>query len=149
MALVGEYEPSSVANIRNQVDRYERSGGTDGGSVAGKPAVVLTCRGARSGKIRKTPVMRVEHGGVYAVIASYRGRDSHPSWYHNLLAHPDTELQDGPVRHAMVAREAVGAERAVWWQRAVAVWPDYDAYQGKTARLIPVMLLEPAAGAEG
>jgi F420H(2)-dependent quinone reductase len=143
MPLHGEYEPSPSPWVRDQVELYERSGGTKGTTMRGMPVVVVTSRGAKSGKIRKTPVMRVEHGGKYAVVASLGGAPKHPVWYHNLVAHPHIEIQDGPVRQDMSAREVTGDEKAVWWERAVAAFPDYARYQQKTDREIPVFVLEP------
>ena len=129
--------------VRDQVERYESSGGTSGTTLAGRPVVVLTSRGASTGKLRKTPVMRVEHEGAYAAVASLGGAPKHPVWYFNLLADPHVELQDGPVRQDMTAREVSGAEKALWWERAVAAYPDYAGYQTKTEREIPVFVLEP------
>jgi deazaflavin-dependent oxidoreductase (nitroreductase family) len=143
MPLHGEYEPSPSRWVRDQVELYETSGGTKGTTMRGMPVVVVTSRGAKSGKIRKTPVMRVEHGGKYAVVASLGGAPKHPVWYHNLVAHPHIEIQDGPVRQDMSAREVTGDEKAVWWERAVAAFPDYARYQQKTDREIPVFVLEP------
>jgi len=144
MPLQGEYEPSPAAWARDQVELYERSGGTEGTTMQGRPVVILTSRGARSGKIRKTPVMRVEHDGRYAVVASLGGAPKHPVWYHNLVADPRVELQDGPVKQDMIAHEATGAERETWWARAVEAYPDYAEYQKKTDRVIPVFVLTPA-----
>jgi deazaflavin-dependent oxidoreductase (nitroreductase family) len=110
------------------------------------PVVVVTMLGAKSGKVRKIPVMRVEHEGVYAVVASLGGAPKHPVWYHNLLANPLVELQDGPARGDYTVREVEGAERDLWWERAVAAYPDYAAYQTRTDRVIPVLVLEPVAG---
>jgi len=143
MPLIGEYEPSSEGWVRDQVELYESSGGTDGTTMRGMPVIVLTSRGARSGKLRKTPLMRVEHDGAYAAVASRGGAPTHPQWYHNLLADPHVELQDGPRRQDMTAREVTGEERATWWERAVAAFPDYATYQTKTERQIPVFVLEP------
>ena len=109
------------------------------------PVIILTTRGAKSGKIRKTPLMRVEHEGAYAVVASLGGAPKHPVWYYNVVADPRVELQDGPVRQDMTAREVTGDEKAVWWERAVEAYPDYADYQKKTDREIPVFVLEPAA----
>lgn len=114
--------------------------------MRGMPVVVLTMRGARTGKTRKVPLMRVEHDGRYAAVASMGGAPQHPVWYYNLLAHPDLVLQDGLERTRMRARELSGEERAVWWDRAVAAYPDYAAYQRRTTRTIPVFVLEPADG---
>lgn len=143
MPLTGEYAPSPSDRAREQAELYESSGGTQGTTLAGVPVIVLTTVGARSGKLRKTPLMRVEHDGEYAVVASMGGAPKHPVWYFNLLAHPRVELQDGPVRRDYVARELSGEERALWWERSVAVWPDYASYQTKTERLIPVFVLTP------
>ncbi|HLR84225.1 MAG TPA: nitroreductase family deazaflavin-dependent oxidoreductase [Nocardioidaceae bacterium] len=143
MALRGEYAPSPSEWVRNQVENYESSGGTEGTTMRGKPVIILTTRGAKSGKIRKTPLMRVEHDGEYAVVASQGGAPTHPQWFHNVKSDPNVELQDGPTKQPMVAREATGDERVTWWQRAVAAWPDYADYQTKTDRTIPVFVLSP------
>ena len=143
MPLTGNYEPSPAQWVRDQVKLYESSGGTEGTTLRGMPVVVITSRGAKSGTLRKNPVMRVEHDGRYAAVASKGGAPEHPIWYHNLLADPVVELQDGPVRQDMRARLVTGAERATWWERAVAAFPDYAAYQTKTEREIPVFVLEP------
>ncbi|MGW0424850.1 nitroreductase family deazaflavin-dependent oxidoreductase [Streptomyces sp. NPDC003015] len=143
MPLVGEYEPSPEAWVREQVELYESSGGKEGTTLRGKPVILLTTRGAKSGKIRKSPLMRVEHDGHYAAIASLGGAPKHPVWYHNLLADPRVEVQDGPDRWDMKAREVHGEEKALWWERAVEAWPDYADYQTKTDRQIPVFVLEP------
>jgi deazaflavin-dependent oxidoreductase (nitroreductase family) len=143
MPLQGDYEPSSSKWVRDQVDEYESSGGTRGTTLQGVPVVVITSLGASSGKLRKNPVMRVEHDGVYAAVASRGGAPEHPAWYRNLVEHPVVELQDEASKGDFTAREASGAERAVWWQRAVEVWPDYATYQTKTDRQIPVFVLEP------
>ncbi|MFG2628219.1 nitroreductase family deazaflavin-dependent oxidoreductase [Streptomyces sp. NPDC048473] len=145
MPLKGEYEPSPAQWVRDQVELFESSGGTEGTTMRELPVIVLTTRGAKSGKIRKTPLMRVEHDGAYAVVASQGGAPKHPVWYHNIVADPRVELQDGPVRQDMNAREVTGEEKAVWWQRAVDAFPDYADYQLKTDRQIPVFVLEPAA----
>ncbi|CAN5856184.1 nitroreductase family deazaflavin-dependent oxidoreductase [soil metagenome] len=145
MPLSGEYEPSPSKWAREQVEEYEGSGGTAGTTMGGRPVVILTTVGARTGKLRKTPLMRVEHGGDYAVVASMGGSDQHPVWYFNLLANGDVELQDGPVRQDMTARELSGDERAQWWERAVAAFPTYADYELKTSRLIPVFVLEPTS----
>ncbi|MEV8566184.1 nitroreductase family deazaflavin-dependent oxidoreductase [Streptomyces sp. NPDC051322] len=142
MPLDGQYEPSPEQWVRDQVDLYESSGGTDGTTMRGMPVIVLTTRGAKSGKIRKSPLMRVEHDGKYAVVASLGGAPKHPVWYHNVVADPRVELQDGSVRQDMTAREVTGEEKAVWWERAVAAFPDYADYQKKTDREIPVFVLE-------
>jgi deazaflavin-dependent oxidoreductase (nitroreductase family) len=144
MPLNGEYQPSAFEFARDQVERYESSGGTDGTEQGGKPVIILTSVGAKTGKLRKTPLMRVEHDGEYAVVASLGGAPSNPVWYYNLLAHPQVELQDAAVKKDYLAREAQGAERDLWWERAVAAWPDYAEYQKKTTRLIPLFVLTPA-----
>ncbi|MGW6296929.1 nitroreductase family deazaflavin-dependent oxidoreductase [Streptomyces sp. NPDC055058] len=145
MPLEGEYEPSPAQWVREQVELYESSGGTKGTTLrdTGLPVVVLTTLGARSGKLRKTPVMRVEHEGRYAAVASLGGAPRHPVWYHNIRAHPRVELQDGPARRDMTAREVTGEEKAEWWKRAVEAFPPYAEYQQKTDREIPVFVLEP------
>lgn len=146
MPLHGEYEPSPDARAREQAALYESSGGTDGTTMRGLPVILLTSVGAKSGKLRKTPLMRVEHEGSYAVVASKGGAPKHPVWYHNLVGDPHVELQDGPQRWDMAARELAGDERATWWQRAVAAYPDYADYQLKTEREIPVFVLERESG---
>jgi F420H(2)-dependent quinone reductase len=146
MPLQGEYVPSTSRRSRDQVELYESTGGVEGGTLRGYPVVILTTRGARSGVIRKTPLMRVEHEGSYAVVASMGGAPEHPVWYHNLVADPQVELQDGPTRSDMTAREVTGDEKALWWERAVAAFPDYAVYQTRTDRQIPVFVLEPATG---
>ncbi|WP_326654171.1 MULTISPECIES: nitroreductase family deazaflavin-dependent oxidoreductase [unclassified Streptomyces] len=145
MPLEGEYEPSPEKWVRDQVELFESSGGTKGTTMRGMPVILLTTRGAKSGKIRKTPLMRVEHEGAYAVVASLGGAPKHPVWYHNVVADPRVELQDGPTRQDMTAREVTGDEKTVWWERAVEAYPDYAEYQKKTDREIPVFVLEPAA----
>jgi deazaflavin-dependent oxidoreductase (nitroreductase family) len=144
MTLTGNYVPSSSEWVRDQVEAYERSGGQEGNEIMGLPIVVITSRGAKSGNLRKNPVMRVEHDGVYAAVASKGGAPEHPEWYHNLVANPEVDLQDGPEPGSYVARIASGAERAEWWERAVAAYPPYAEYQEKTDREIPVFVLEPA-----
>jgi deazaflavin-dependent oxidoreductase (nitroreductase family) len=143
MALSGEYGPSPRKRSRDQVEAYERSGGTEGLTLRGKPVVIVTTLGARTGKIRKIPLMRVEHDGRYAVVASQGGAPKHPVWYYNLKAHPRVELQDGPTKGEFTAREVTGAEKIEWWERAVEAWPDYAGYQTRTDRQIPVFVLEP------
>ena len=145
MPIEGEYEPSPRGWVRDQVAEYESSGGTRGTTLrdTGLPVVVITNRGARSGKLRKTPLMRVEHDGRYAAVASQGGAPEHPLWYYNFRAEPRVELQDGPRKQPMIAREVTDDERAEWWQRAVAAYPPYAEYQQKTSRLIPVFVLEP------
>jgi F420H(2)-dependent quinone reductase len=146
MPIGGEYEPSPHQWVRDQVELYESSGGTKATTLrdTDMPIVVVTNVGATSGKIRKTPVMRVEYDGSYAVVASQGGAPTHPQWYHNLVAHPRVELQDGTVKREMIARELSGDERAQWWERAVAAYPPYAEYQQKTTRQIPVFVLDPA-----
>jgi deazaflavin-dependent oxidoreductase (nitroreductase family) len=146
MPVDGDYEPSPQAWVRDQVEEYESSGGQRGTTLreTGLPVVIITNRGVRSGKLRKTPVMRVEHDGRYAAVASRGGAPTHPLWYYNLRANPRVELQDGPRKQDMVAREITGDERAQWWERAVAAYPPYAEYQQKTSRQIPVFVLEPA-----
>ncbi len=144
MPLSGDYEPSPSQWVRDQVETFERTGGAEGNTVNGAPIVVITSRGARSGKLRKNPVIRVEHGGAYLAVASKGGADDHPAWYRNMRAEPLVELQDGADRRDFVAREVEGEEYDAWWRRAVAAWPDYDAYREKTDRRIPLLVLEPA-----
>ncbi len=145
MPLDGEYEPNTMAWVRDQVALYEGSGGTEGTDMRGMPVVILTMRGASSGKLRKIPLMRVEHDAAYAAVASLGGAPANPAWYRNLVADPHVELQDGPTRQDMVAREVTGEEKAIWWERSVAAFPDYADYQAKTERVIPVFVVEPAA----
>jgi deazaflavin-dependent oxidoreductase (nitroreductase family) len=145
MPLEGTYEPSTWKWVRDQVELIESSGGTQGTTLRGMPVVVMTNRGAKSGKLRKTPLMRVEHEGRYAVVASQGGAPEHPGWYYNLLADPHVELQDGTLKQDMVAREVTGDERAQWWRRAVEAFPPYREYQFKTTRTIPVFVLEPVS----
>lgn len=139
MPLSGEYLPSSRAWVREDVEDYERTVGAG----RRRPVVVLTTRGAVSGALRKTPLMRVEHAGRYAAVASAAGAAQHPAWYANALADPQVVLQDGPLHLDLVARELSGAERAAWWSRACTVFPSYAGYQSRTRRRIPVLLLEP------
>jgi F420H(2)-dependent quinone reductase len=143
MPLSGDYAPSTSKWSRDQAEQFEASAGAEANTLRGKPIIVLTSVGARSGTLRKTPLMRVEHGGRYAVVASKGGAPQHPTWYHNLVANPHVELQDGPVKRDFIAHEATGAERDAWWARAVEAWPDYANYERKTSRLIPLFVLEP------
>jgi F420H(2)-dependent quinone reductase len=143
MPLEGEYEPGSWTFAADHVERYERSGGTEATTIRGMPVVVLTSRGRRTGKLRKSPLMRVEHDGIYAVVGSIGGAPKNPVWVYNLRANPDVTLQDGPSVHDMTAREVMGAEREEWWKHATAAYPPYDEYQAKTERVIPVFVLEP------
>ena len=149
MPLTGEYEPSSAGWARKQAEAYEASGGTEAPTLRGRPVIVLTSVGARTGKLRKTALMRVEHDGRYAVVASLGGAPKHPVWYFNLKANPHVELQDGPTKRDYLAREVGGDERATWWERAVETWPDYAKYGLKTDRVIPVFVLEPMDGQPG
>ena len=145
MPLTGEYEPGTAAWSRNQVELYERTGGREGGDLRGRPVIVLTSVGANSGKLRKTALMRVEHDGVYAVVASLGGAPRNPVWYYNLKKNPHVELQDGATRRDYMAREVEGDEKQIWWARAVETWPAYAEYQAKTERQIPVFVLDPIA----
>ncbi len=145
MPLDGQYEPSPLEKVRNQVALYERTGGREGNTsnTGPFPVVIVSTRGSRSGRIRKNPLVRVEHGGSYALVASYGGADKHPTWYYNLKAHPDqVTVQDGPEPWDGVAREVTGEERALWWERAVAAFPRYAEHQGRTDREIPVFVVE-------
>lgn len=143
MPLSGDYEPSPWDWVREHADEIMASGSTEGVQLKGKPLVLLTTLGAKTGKIRKTPLMRVEHDGEYAIVASLGGAPKHPVWYHNVKAHPRVQLQDGAVTRDYEAREVVGDEKALWWERAVQAWPDYAEYQEKTDRVIPVFVLTP------
>ena len=145
MPLTGEYEPSTAEWVREQVERYEATGGREANTLrdTGLPVAIFTTRGAKSGKIRKVALMRIEHNGAYAMVASQGGAPTHPSWYFNLKAHPDQlTVQDGPEPFDAVARELEGQERQEWWDRAVAAYPPYAEYQQRTERLIPVLLAE-------
>jgi deazaflavin-dependent oxidoreductase (nitroreductase family) len=143
MPLQGEYEPSSAKWVRDQVEEIESSGGTRGTLLRGVPVIVITSMGSGSGKLRKNPVMRVEHDGRYAAVASKGGSPEHPAWYRNLVEHPLVEVQDATHKGDFNARELSGEEREEWWRRAVEVWPDYAEYQKNTDRQIPVFVLEP------
>jgi F420H(2)-dependent quinone reductase len=143
MPLTGEYEPSTSDWARENAEEYMASGGKAGTELQGRPVVLLTTIGAKTGKIRKTPLMRVEHDGEYAVVASLGGAPKHPVWYFNIKANPRVELQDGEETKDYVAREVFGDEKGQWWERAVATWPDYAEYQKKTDRQIPVFVLSP------
>ena len=143
MPLSGEYEPSTSDWVRENAEKIMESGGTDGTEMKGKPVILLTTIGAKTGKIRKTPLMRVEHDGEYAVVASLGGAPKNPVWYYNVKANPRVELQDGSVTRDYEAREVFGDEKAAWWERAVEAWPDYAEYQTKTDRQIPVFVLTP------
>ncbi|HWV34113.1 MAG TPA: nitroreductase family deazaflavin-dependent oxidoreductase [Thermomicrobiales bacterium] len=146
MPLQGEYAPSPSDWARKQAELFESSGGREGNTLRGMPIILLTSVGAKSGKLRKTPLMRVEHDGEYVVVASMGGAPQHPVWYYNLVANPHVELQDGPVKKDYTVRELSGEERETWWNRAVEAYPDYAAYQLKTDRLIPLFLLTPMEG---
>lgn len=141
MPLTGEYEPSTSDWAREQAELYEKSGGTEGASMRGMRIVLLTTKGNKSGKLRKSPLMRVEHDGEYAVVASLGGAPKHPVWYYNVVAEPHVELRDGTENHDYIAREVTGDEKAIWWERSVAAFPDYADYQKKTDREIPVFVL--------
>lgn len=143
MPLTGEYEPSTSDWARENAELYMSSGGTAGTELKGKPVILLTTLGAKTGKVRKTPLMRVEHNGEYAVVASLGGAPKNPVWYYNIVKHPRVELQDGTATAEYEAREVHGEEKATWWERAVEVWPDYADYQRKTEREIPVFVLTP------
>jgi deazaflavin-dependent oxidoreductase (nitroreductase family) len=145
MPLTGEYAPSTSAWAREQAELYERTNGAEGNDLRGRPIIVLTTLGAKTRMLRKTALMRVEHDGRYCVVASKGGAPENPVWHHNLRAHPLCELQDMAVKRDYRARLLEGEERAAWWERACAVWPDYAAYQEKTERLIPLWVLEPVA----
>ena len=138
----GEYEQSPIKFVADQVALYEATGGVEGGTLEDKPVVILSTRGRHSGKVRKSPLMRVEHNGTYAVVASMGGAPKHPVWYLNLIASPSVTLQDGANVYEMAAREVDGDERARWWALAVDAWPAYAEYQTKTDRQIPVIVLE-------
>jgi deazaflavin-dependent oxidoreductase (nitroreductase family) len=143
MPLTGEYQPSTSEWARTQAERFEASGGTEANLLRGVPIIVLTTVGAKSGALRKTALMRVEHDGRYAVVASKGGAPDEPKWGENMRRHPHVELQDGAVKRDYLARELSGDERAEWWGRSIEVWPDYDVYQTKTDRQIALFVLEP------
>lgn len=147
MPLEGEYEPSPSQWVRDQVDTYERTGGREASTLreTGLPIIIVTTRGKATGKIRKFALMRVEHEGEYALVASMGGAPTNPVWYNNLVADPTAVMiQDGPQPWDAVVREVTGDERAVWWDRAVAAFPNYAEYQTKTERTIPVLIARPA-----
>jgi deazaflavin-dependent oxidoreductase (nitroreductase family) len=145
MPLAGEYEASPSEFARNQVEQYESTNGAEGNSLFDMPVIILTTLGVKSGKLRKIPLMRVEHDGHYAAIASMGGAPKNPVWYYNVKAQPLVELQDGPVKQDYTAREVSGDERDQWWERAVAAYPPYAEYQVKTDRQIPVIVLDPVS----
>ena len=147
MPLHGEYAPPDPRQwVRDQLEQWERSGGTEGTMLrdTDMPVVVVVNRGARSGQLHKTPLMRVEHGGSYVAVGSKGGAPQHPAWVHNLRAHPEVEVWDGPAQGDYRVRELEGAERETWWERAVAAYPPYAEYQQRTDRMIPLFLLEPS-----
>jgi deazaflavin-dependent oxidoreductase (nitroreductase family) len=150
MPLSGEYEPSASKWVRDQVEAYEASGGREANTLRdrGLPIVVVTMHGRKSGRLRKIGLMRVEHDGEYALVASQGGSPEHPVWYHNLVADPHIMLQDGPTPVDMTVREVSGEERALWWERSVAAYPDYADYQVRTDRLIPVFVATPDSSTE-
>lgn len=146
MTLDGEYEPSPQAWVRDQVEAYEASNGAEANTLfdTGMPVLIVTTRGNKSGKLRKTPLMRVEHGGEYALVGSQGGAPTHPVWVHNLRADPKAvTIQDGPEPFDAVVREVEGDERTEWWARASAAYPPYDEYQASTDRQIPVFVARP------
>jgi len=143
MATDSDYAPSPRDYVRETVDLYESTDGAEGNTMQGRPIIILTTTGAKTGKVRKTPLMRVEHDGSYAVVASMGGAPSHAVGYHDIVAHPEVELQDGATRKQYLAHEASGEEKAEWWARATQTWPDYDTYQTKTDRQIPLFVLTP------
>ncbi|ROZ52897.1 nitroreductase family deazaflavin-dependent oxidoreductase [Rhodococcus sp. WS1] len=143
MPLSGEYEPSASTFAREQAETIERTNGAEGSTWEGHRVVVLTSIGAKTGKLRKTVLMRVEHNGQYAAVASRDGAPKHPVWYWNLVKHPHVELQDGAVRQDYIATLTDGADREFWWERAVKAWPLYTDYQSRTTRSIPIFLLTP------
>ncbi len=145
MALNEDYELSPVGWVRGQTEKIVETGTTESVAIEGRSVVLVTMRGAKSGKLRKVPLMRIEHDGVYAIVASKGGAPENPVWYANLKANPPVELQDGTVTKDYTAREVTGDERALWWERAVAAFPNYADYQRKTDRQIPVFVLEPRA----
>ena len=140
MPLIGEYEPSTSDWARKQAELYESSGGTEGTDLRGMPVIVVTSVGSKTGKLRKTPLMRVEHDGEYGLVASLGGAPKHPVWYWNLIKQPHIEIQDGTERGDYIVREVTGEEKAIWWKRSVAAYPPYAEYQEKTEREIPVFV---------
>ncbi len=144
MGVESEYEMSPVGWVRKQTEKISETGTTSSVDIKGSPVVLITMRGAKSGKVRKVPLMRVEHDGTYAIVASLGGAPKNPVWYNNVKADPNLELQDGTESGRYTAREVTGDEKAIWWERAVAAYPDYADYQRKTDRQIPVFVLEPS-----
>jgi deazaflavin-dependent oxidoreductase (nitroreductase family) len=145
MPLQGEVELSPTGWVREHTEKILVAGTTEGVQIMGRPVILLTTKGARTGKLRKVPLMRIEHDGRYAIVASLGGAPQNPVWYHNVRADPRVELQDGTVTREYLARQVDGEEKAAWWDRAVAAYPEYAAYQKKTSRQIPVFVLEPAS----
>jgi deazaflavin-dependent oxidoreductase (nitroreductase family) len=145
MPLTGEYELSPQGWVREQTEKIFETGTTESVGIQGLAVILLTTRGVKSGKLRKVPLMRVEHDGVYAIVASMGGAPKNPTWFANVKAEPHVELQDGTVTKDYTAREVTGEEKAIWWKRAVAAFPNYAEYQKKTERQIPVFILEPRA----
>ncbi|KZE42897.1 nitroreductase family deazaflavin-dependent oxidoreductase [Microbacterium sp. T32] len=145
MPLSGQYLPSTSEWARSQAETFEATGGREGAELRGVPIIVLTTVGAKTGGLRKTALMRVEHDGRYLVVASKGGAPEHPAWFYNIVKNPRVELQDGDVKREYDAHQAEGTERDEWWARAVAVWPDYAEYQKKTERRIEIFVLEPVA----
>ncbi len=146
VTLEGEYVPSTLDWVREQIETYERTGGREANTLrdTGIPVIVVTMRGAASGNVRKIALMRVEHDGSYALVASKGGAPTNPDWYRNLVSAPDDVLiQDGPEPFRVRVREVDGAERAAWWARSVAVFPTYAEYEARTERLIPVLVADP------
>jgi deazaflavin-dependent oxidoreductase (nitroreductase family) len=143
MPLQGTFDPHPAEWARKQIETIQQTGTTDSVDIKGRDVVLLTMRGAKSGNLRHIPLMRVEHDGRYAVVASRGGAPQHPRWYYNLKAEPHVELQDGTVTKDYQAREVTGDEKAAWWERSVAAFPDYAEYQTRTERQIPVFVLEP------
>ena len=143
MPLNGEYHPSTAEWARTQAESFEASQGAEANTLRGKPIIVLTTVGAKTGALRKTALMRVEHEGEYAVVASKGGAPDEPKWAENMRRHPHVELQDDDVKRDYIARELSGDERAKWWARAAQAWPDYDTYQTRTDRQIAIFVLEP------
>jgi F420H(2)-dependent quinone reductase len=143
MVLDGDYVPSPWGPVADQVALYERTGGEEGAEFMGGTCIILTTKGARTGQLRKTPLIRVTDGTSYAVVGSLGGAPDHPQWVHNLRAEPRARLQDGPVVRDYAVREVDGPEKAEWWARATEVWPDYDEYQAATTRVIPLFVLDP------
>lgn len=147
--MTANYEPSPNDRVREQVELYEATDGREGGTLEDRPVVILTTVGAKTGNIRKNPVMRIKHGDIYVAVASAAGATSHPAWYRNLVAHPQVTLQDGAVIHRLRAREVQGQEKAQWWEVAERFWPHFPEYRAKAGdREIPVLLLEPNGSTE-